>query len=207
MTQASPQVDYLYKILLLGSSAVGKSSLLLRFADDTFTDNQVSTIGVDWKIKTVDMNGKRIKLQLWDSAGQERYRTIASSYYRGAHGVAVVFDLTDAKSFAAVGTWLEEIGEHVSDSVRRILIANKSDLVDERVVDEAEARTFARRAGMQYVETSAKSSSNVTEAFMNMTQAIFESIGTTSVAARSPPAIALGLLDGKPVGEKKAGCC
>jgi Ras-related protein Rab-1A len=206
MAQSQAQVDYLYKILLLGSSAVGKSSLLLRFADDTFKENQVSTIGVDWKIRTVDVNGKLIKLQLWDSAGQERFRTIASSYYRGAHGVAVVFDLTDAKTFAAVESWLEEIGEHANESVRRILIGNKNDLKDDRVVDEEEARAFAKSAGMQYIETSAKSSANVTEAFMNMTRDIFASIGTAAVAPRSPPGVVLSVPDGKSV-EKKKGCC
>lgn len=208
MAASQTDVDFLYKILLLGSSAVGKSSLLLRFADDTFKENQISTIGVDWKIKTVDMNGKRIKLQLWDSAGQERFRTIASSYYRGAHGVAIVFDLTDAKSFESLESWLEEIGEHASGSVRRILIGNKNDLEDERAVKEADARAFADNAGMQYVETSAKSASNVTEAFMNMTKDIFDSIGSNgTVAARPVSALDLGMPDGKSVGEKKSGCC
>lgn len=199
-------VDYLYKILLLGSSAVGKSSLLLRFSDDTFKENQISTIGVDWKIRTVEMNGKQMKLQLWDSAGQERFRTIASSYYRGAHGVVVVFDLTDAKSFESVDSWLEEIGEH-APTVRRILIGNKSDLVDQRAIDEADARAFAKKNGMQYMETSAKSADNVTEAFLAMTKDIYESTGDTLITPRSDPGITLSIPEGSSLKKKNTGCC
>jgi Ras-related protein Rab-1A len=204
---AHAQVDYLYKILLLGTSAVGKSSLLLRFADDTFKENQVSTIGVDWKIRTVEIDGKRIKLQLWDSAGQERFRTIASSYYRGAHGVAIVFDLTDEKSFAAVESWLGEIGEHASAKVRRILIGNKNDLEDARVVDEAEARAFAAGAGMQYMETSAKSADNVSEAFLAMTRDIYEKLGSgATISPRIVAGVTLAIPEAKSV-KNKDGCC
>lgn len=199
-------VDYLYKILLLGSSAVGKSSLLLRFADDTFKDNQISTIGVDWKIRTVELDGKQIKLQLWDSAGQERFRTIASSYYRGAHAVVVVFDLTDVKSFEAIESWLEEIGEH-APTVRKILIGNKSDLIDERAIEEADARAFAKENGMQYMETSAKNADNVTESFLVMTREIYESTGDTPITPRGDGGISLRIPAGSAVKEASSGCC
>lgn len=207
MMAVQARVDYLYKILLLGSSAVGKSSLLLRFADDTFKDNQISTIGVDWKIRTVDIDGKQIKLQLWDSAGQERFRTIASSYYRGAHAVVVVFDLTDVKSFEAIESWLEEIGEH-APSVKKILIGNKSDLVDERAVDENDALAFAKENGMQYMETSAKSADNVTESFLAMTREIYESGGETAITPRNATGISLGVVpEGDSLKTSNAGCC
>ena len=200
-----PSVDYLYKILLLGSSAVGKSSLLVRFADDTFNSNQAATIGVDWKIRTVDMDSKRIKLQLWDSAGQERFRTIASSYYRGAHGVAVVFDITKECTFLQVESWLEEISQHASDGARRILIGNKSDLEDERAVDATRARDFAKSVGMQYIETSAKNSDNVTEAFLAMTREIYENVGNSILSQRDPDALDISPLAGKSVSKRK--CC
>ena len=106
------EYDYLFKLLLIGDSGVGKSCLLLRFADDTYTESYISTIGVDFKIRTIELDGKTIKLQIWDTAGQERFRTITSSYYRGAHGIIVVFDVTDQESFNNVKQWLHEIDRY-----------------------------------------------------------------------------------------------
>ena len=108
MTGLSPDYDYLFKLLLIGDSGVGKSCLLLRFADDTYTESYISTIGVDFKIRTIELEGKTVKLQIWDTAGQERFRTITSSYYRGAHGIIVVYDVTDESTFANVKQWLQE---------------------------------------------------------------------------------------------------
>ncbi|WBY58514.1 ras-related protein Rab-1B [Plasmodium yoelii yoelii] len=104
--------DSLFKILLIGDSGVGKSCLLLRFADDTYTDSYISTIGVDFKIKTIEIDDKIIKLQIWDTAGQERFRTITSSYYRGAQGIIIVYDVTDRDSFNNVKNWIIEIEKY-----------------------------------------------------------------------------------------------
>ncbi|KAL8554034.1 hypothetical protein ACS0TY_002317 [Phlomoides rotata] len=130
----SNEYDYLFKLLLIGDSSVGKSCLLLRFADDSYVDSYISTIGVDFKIRTVELDGKTIKLQIWDTAGQERFRTITSSYYRGAHGIIIVYDVTEMESFNNVKQWLNEIDRYANDSVCKLLVGNKCDLVESKVV-------------------------------------------------------------------------
>ena len=155
-------------MLLIGDSGVGKSCLLLRFADDTYTESYISTIGVDFKIRTVDLDSKVMKLQIWDTAGQERVRTITSSYYRGAHGIIVTFDVTDQESFNNVKQWLSEIDRYANENVNKLLVGNKSDLEEKRVVDKATAQAFADEIGIPYIETSAKNATNVEEAFMTM---------------------------------------
>ncbi|CCM04530.1 uncharacterized protein FIBRA_06711 [Fibroporia radiculosa] len=168
--------DYLFKLLLIGDSGVGKSCLLLRFAEDAFTDSYLSTIGVDFKIRTIELEGKMVKLQIWDTAGQERFRTIAAAYYRGAHGIVVVYDVTDAESFDNVKGWLQEIERYASENVKKLLIGNKSDLVERKVVAYGSAKEFADELAIPFIETSAKTSSNVEEAFLTMSKQIKESV-------------------------------
>jgi len=168
--------DYLFKLLLIGDSGVGKSCLLLRFADNTYTDSYISTIGVDFKIRTLDIDGKTVKLQIWDTAGQERFRTITSSYYRGAHGIIVVYDVTDKVSFNNVKQWLGEIDRYACQSVNKLLVGNKADLVEKKVVDYNESKEFADSLGISFLETSAKSAQNVEEAFLTMTRQIKERV-------------------------------
>ncbi|VTJ88720.1 Hypothetical predicted protein, partial [Marmota monax] len=117
----NPEYDYLFKLLLIGHSGVGKSCLLLRFADDTYTESYISTIGVDFKIRTIKSDGKTIKLQIRDTAGQERFQKITSSYYRGTHGIIVVYDVTDQESFNNVKQWLQEIDHYASENVNKLL--------------------------------------------------------------------------------------
>lgn len=164
----NPEYDYLFKLLLIGDSGVGKSCLLLRFADDTYTESYISTIGVDFKIRTVEIDGKTAKLQIWDTAGQERFRTITSSYYRGAHGIIVVYDVTDTESFNNVKQWLHEIDRYASADVNKLLVGNKSDLASKRVVSTEQGKEFADSLGIDFLETSAKTSTNVEEAFLTM---------------------------------------
>jgi len=152
----NPEYDYLFKLLLIGDSGVGKSCLLLRFADDSYLDSYISTIGVDFKIRTVEQDGKTIKLQIWDTAGQERFRTITSSYYRGAHGIIIVYDVTDQDSFNNVKQWLNEIDRYASDNVNKLLVGNKSDLTANKVVATETAKAFADEMGIPFMETSAK---------------------------------------------------
>merc|ERR1711959_346482 len=159
------EYDYLFKLLLIGDSGVGKSCLLLRYVDETYQEAYISTIGVDFKIRTVELDGKVIKLQIWDTAGQERFRTITSSYYRGAHGIIVVYDVTDEESFNNVKTWLNEINRYANENVNKLLVGNKSDLTSKKVVDHATAKAFADEIGIPFLETSAKSADNVEQAF------------------------------------------
>jgi len=173
---ASPEYDYLFKLLLIGDSGVGKSSILLRFADNTFTESFISTIGVDFKIRTLDIGGSTVKLQIWDTAGQERFRTITSSYYRGAHGIIVVYDVTNHETFANVQKWLQEIDRYACENVHKLLVGNKCDLVNERKVSTEEAKDFSDQLNIEFLETSAKDATNVEEAFTKMAAAIREKL-------------------------------
>jgi len=168
----SDHYDFLYKLLLIGDSGVGKSCLLLRFSDGTFTESYLGTIGVDFKIRTITMAGKVVKLQIWDTAGQERFRTITSSYYRGAHGIIVVYDVTDQGSFANVRQWMQEIQRYAAADVCRLLVGNKTDAVTKRTVDTATGKEYADSLGIPFLETSAKNSSNVEQAFTIMAEEI-----------------------------------
>nr|XP_022920414.1 ras-related protein Rab-35-like [Onthophagus taurus] len=166
--------DHLFKLLIIGDSGVGKSSLLLRFADNTFSGSYITTIGVDFKIRTVNIDGQRIKLQIWDTAGQERFRTITSTYYRGTHGVIVVYDVTNGESFANVKRWLLEI-EQNCDVVNKVLVGNKNDCPDRKVVLTEDAQRFASTMGIQLFETSAKDNINVEEMFISVTKLVLAS--------------------------------
>eukprot|EP01091_Cochliopodium_minus_P001927 TRINITY_DN11881_c0_g1_i1.p1 TRINITY_DN11881_c0_g1~~TRINITY_DN11881_c0_g1_i1.p1 ORF type:complete len:213 (-),score=54.91 TRINITY_DN11881_c0_g1_i1:13-651(-) len=156
------ECDQILKILLIGESGVGKSSILMRYCDDTFTSTYLSTIGVDFKIKTLEMEDKKkINLQLWDTAGQERFRTITTSYYRGAQGIILVFDLTDRTTFSQISNWVEEIRDNSSPNVKLILVGNKKDLKDKIQVTEIEAQELAKQLNCEYIETSAKTDENI----------------------------------------------
>ena len=162
------QYDLLFKVLLIGNSGVGKSSLFLRFVDDIWEDNFVPTIGVDFKVKTLSIEEKKIKLQIWDTAGQDRFRTIVSSYYKGGHGLLLIFDLTDIETFKSLNNWLIEIERNANKNVIKVLIGNKCDLTEERKVSVQEVNEFAEINGMKYVETSAKDNINVIDAFSTL---------------------------------------
>eukprot|EP00008_Paramoeba_atlantica_P014725 CAMPEP_0201474902 /NCGR_PEP_ID=MMETSP0151_2-20130828/386_1 /ASSEMBLY_ACC=CAM_ASM_000257 /TAXON_ID=200890 /ORGANISM="Paramoeba atlantica, Strain 621/1 / CCAP 1560/9" /LENGTH=204 /DNA_ID=CAMNT_0047854839 /DNA_START=165 /DNA_END=779 /DNA_ORIENTATION=- len=177
-----PEYDYLWKLLLIGDSGVGKSCLLLRFADNTYTEHYISTIGVDFKLRTITDNGKTIKLQIWDTAGQERFRTITSSYYRGAHGIIVVYDISDSVSFNNVKQWLQEIDRYACESVTKLLVGNKCDLDAEgkRAVSYDTAKDLADSLGLTLIETSAKDSTNVEKCFMKMAAEIQKTVNDPS---------------------------
>ncbi|KXS22278.1 GTP-binding protein ypt1 [Gonapodya prolifera JEL478] len=200
----NPEYDYLFKLLLIGDSGVGKSCLLLRFADDTYTESYISTIGVDFKIRTIELEGKTVKLQIWDTAGQERFRTITSSYYRGAHGIIVVYDTTDKDTFHNVRQWMQEIDRYASEGVNKLLVGNKADLVNKRQVETAEAKEFADSLGIPFLETSAKNATNVEQAFLTMAKQIKDRMGAMPAAQ---PAKASTVKPGEKLPAQQAGGC
>lgn len=198
------EYDYLFKLLLIGDSGVGKSCLLLRFADDTYTESYISTIGVDFKIRTVELDGKTIKLQIWDTAGQERFRTITSSYYRGAHGIIVVYDVTDSESFNNVKQWLHEIDRYASENVNKLLVGNKADLTSKRAVTFDQGKEFADSLGIEFLETSAKNATNVEKAFMTMAAQIKSRMKAQPINANTK---ATKLTPSQNVSNSGGGCC
>jgi Ras-related protein Rab-1A len=166
--------DHIFKVLLLGNSDVGKSSLLLRFVDSVWNDAFVPTIGVDFKVKTLDINNQKVKMQIWDTAGQERFRTVVSTYFRGAHGILLLYDVTNKDSFKNLESWLIEIEKNAKEKVLKILIGNKCDLTEDREISEEEGKAFALRNGMEFMETSAKMNTNVSEAFETLAKLMIE---------------------------------
>ncbi|KAI9499434.1 GTP-binding protein ypt1 [Zychaea mexicana] len=195
--------DYLFKLLLIGDSGVGKSCLLLRFADDTYTESYISTIGVDFKIRTIELEGKTVKLQIWDTAGQERFRTITSSYYRGAHGIIVVYDVTDQDTFNNVKQWMQEIERYAAEGVSKLLVGNKVDM--EKAVESEQAAELADSLNIPFLETSAKDSSNVEQAFLTMAKQIKDKVGSTMQQQQPKSTVSVG--QGAAVQPKQGGGC
>ena len=219
------EYDYLFKLLLIGNSSVGKSSLLFRFVENVWDDSFVPTIGVDFvsnllsvilifiykqKLKTLEVNGKKVKLQIWDTAGQERFKNITASYYRGGNGVLVVYDITERESFENLNSWLIEIEKNANKNVYKLLIGNKCDLEDKRKVSFQEGKDFAESNGMKFMETSAKTASKVQEAFELLTNEIIKaSISKEKGLEKKENNKAIHISSGGTdiAGKKKGGCC
>ena len=202
---AEEEYDFIFKVLLLGNSDVGKSSLLLRYVDGTWSDSFVPTIGVDFKIKTMEINSKKVKMQIWDTAGQERFRNVISSYFRGGHGILLIYDVTDRDSFKNLGNWLIEIEKNANKDVLKILIGNKCDLEEKRVITQKEGESFANSYGMKFFETSAKNDINVSEAFQMLARQLIE-INTENKKAPANQDKKITVSSAKSLKTKK-GCC
>jgi Ras-related protein Rab-1A len=164
--------DYLFKIIIIGDSGIGKSAILFRFANDTYNNSYISTMGIDFKIKTIFVDGKIIKLQIWDTAGQERFRTITTSYYRGAHIIFMCYDITDRESFQNLKMWYEEVKKYASPNVSIVVIGTKMDLKSRRKVSHEEGKLYANTHGFDFYETSSKENINVDELFEKSSKAV-----------------------------------
>ncbi|KAI9358559.1 ras-related protein rab-2A-like protein [Zopfochytrium polystomum] len=170
---AAAQYEYLFKYISVGDSGVGKSCLLLRFTNGEFMPTE-TTIGIEFGSQIVTVNNRRVKLQIWDTAGQESFRSISRAYYRGAIGCLLVYDMTRRDTFNHLMSWLEDVKQHGNEEIKTALIANKSDLAAKRQVSREEGEAFAQANGLIYFEASAKSGENVEEAFLSVANAIFE---------------------------------
>ncbi|KAL9604381.1 MAG: hypothetical protein Q9219_000569 [cf. Caloplaca sp. 3 TL-2023] len=171
---------YQIKLLLIGDSGVGKSCCLLRFSEDSFTPSFITTIGIDFKIRTIELDGKRVKLQIWDTAGQERFRTITTAYYRGAMGILLVYDVTDERSFNNIRTWFSNVEQHATEGVNKILIGNKCDWEEKRAVSTERGQQLADELGIPFMEVSAKGNINIEKAFYSLAADIKKRIIDTS---------------------------
>lgn len=171
--------EFLYKVVLIGDSSVGKSNLLSRFSKDEFNPDSKATIGVEFATKTVVINEKKVKAQIWDTAGQERYRAITAAYYRGAAGALVVYDITNSDSYENVSKWLKEMRENADSNIVIALVGNKSDLSHARAVPTEEAQNFATEHNLLFTETSALTADNVDHTFNQLIQNIYEMMSKT----------------------------
>jgi Ras-related protein Rab-11A len=175
--------DYVFKIVVIGDSAVGKTQLLGRFTRDEFFLDSKSTIGIEFQTRTVDIARHRVKAQIWDTAGQERYRAVTSAYYRGALGAMLVYDVTSRRTFDHAARWVAELRAHADKSIVVTLVGNKADLADRRVVAADEAAAFAEEQGLFFSEASALSGDNVERVFLTLLQEIHANVSRKTLEA------------------------
>ena len=161
-----PKNELFYKILILGDTSVGKTCVLTRYTDNRFEKNYLSTIGIDYKLKNIKLdNGKTVKLQIWDTIGQDRYRAVTKNYYKGAHGIILIYDITDRETFENVRNWIKSIKTEADEKVVVILVGNKCDFEEKRQVSKEEGEQLAQELNLPFFECSAKENKNINEAF------------------------------------------
>ncbi|GFY94684.1 RAB GTPase 11C [Actinidia rufa] len=209
--RADEEYDYLFKVVLIGDSGVGKSNLLSRFTRNEFCLESKSTIGVEFATRTLQVEGRTVKAQIWDTAGQERYRAITSAYYRGALGALLVYDVTKPTTFENVSRWLKELRDHADVNIVIMLIGNKTDLKHLRAVATEDAQGFAEKEGLSFIETSALEATNVEQAFQMILSEIYRIISKKSLASEdsAPTSIKEGktLVVGGDETSTKKPCC
>ncbi|CAJ0603591.1 unnamed protein product [Cylicocyclus nassatus] len=203
MVMLGDDYDFLYKVILIGDSGIGKSNLLSRFARNTFSVESKSTIGVEFSTRIVSVDEKRVMAQIWDTAGQERFKTVTGAYYRGAQGALIVYDITKPSSFESCRQWLRDLREQ-SENVTVMLVGNKSDLRNLREVSSDVAKKFAEENNLTFIETSALDSSNVEKAFTQVLTKIYRT-GIANIRNNGVDGVKLSSDASLPVSKK--GCC
>lgn len=208
---------------------MGKSCCLLRFSEDSFTPSFITTIGIDFKIRTIELDGKRVKLQIWDTAGQERFRTITTAYYRGAMGILLVYDVTDERSFQSkdilwfmshqhiansivicildIRTWFSNVEQHASEGVHKILIGNKCDWEEKRAVSTEQGQQLADELGIPFLEVSAKNNINIEKAFYDLASEIKKGMDTSKAEQAGPPGVSIDQQGSGLNGNSGGKCC
>ncbi|KAL8249265.1 hypothetical protein R6Q59_006133 [Mikania micrantha] len=212
--RAEDEYDYLFKLVLIGDSGVGKSNLLSRFTRNEFNLETKSTIGVEFATRSLNVDGKVIKAQIWDTAGQERYRAITSAYYRGAVGALLVYDVTRHATFENIARWLKELRDHTDPNIVVMLIGNKSDLRHLLAVSTEDGKTLAEAESLYFMETSALEATNVENAFSEVITQIYRIVSKKAVEAGDEGASASVPSKGATInvndessGPKRFGCC
>lgn len=206
--------DYLFKVVLIGDSGVGKSNLLSRFTRNDFNLESMSTIGVEFATRSIRVDNKTIKAQIWDTAGQERYRAIVNSYYRGAVGALLVFDIARHLTFMNIERWLKELQDYADANIVIMLVGNKSDLNHLRVISTDEATHFAEKNNLSYIETSALDSTNVDKAFEQILTKIYKTVSQKAIHDISGTGVSpsynariINIRRGDKSKSDKSGCC
>jgi small GTP-binding protein len=202
--------DYKLKVVVVGDSGVGKTNLIKRFIQNTFTENSKATVGVEFISKSYKINEQVFKIEIWDTAGQERYKSITAAYYKGAKGALIVYDTTQKVSFENIDKWMREIKEKSSKDMKLMIIGNKTDLKDERAVTTEEALEKAKDLEAPLMETSALDGNNVKEAFYDLLKEMYREIRKKLDIAEKKDSSAEGNKDGIQLNtneEKKKGCC
>ncbi|KAJ8761930.1 hypothetical protein K2173_006532 [Erythroxylum novogranatense] len=212
--RAEDDYDYLFKVVLIGDSGVGKSNLLSRFTRNEFSLESKSTIGVEFATRSLNVDGKVIKAQIWDTAGQERYRAITSAYYRGAVGALLVYDVTRHSTFENVERWLKELRDHTDPNIVVMLVGNKSDLRHLVAVSTEDGKSFSEREALYFMETSALEATNVDNAFSEVLTQIYKIVSKKAMEmgqngnATTVPSKVEKIDVGKDVTDvKRVGCC
>ena len=186
MNSKDSNYDYMFRYIIVGDMGVGKSCLLLQFTENKFRQKHELTIGVEFGGKIIDINNKKIKIQIWDTAGQEAFQAITRSYYKGAIGALLVYDITRKDTFSHIIKWLEVVKSYSAKKICIILIGNKIDLENKRQVSKENGENFAKKNGILFLETSAKTAERVNDAFITSAQVILEGIKLTGIDPTFP---------------------